>query len=106
MENRRNGASYQKIVQQGYDRFDTRHRRKDGIVIDVEISTSFWCPNSEFLVFCRDITERRRADLQRQRYEVELQEAWKQAEYENQARLDFLLPPATIFANPFRRCFS
>lgn len=91
-----------KIVQQGYDRFDTRHRRKDGTVIDVEISTSFWCPNSEFLVFCRDITERRRADLQRQRYEVELQEAWKQAEYENQAKTRFLATASHDLRQPIQ----
>jgi PAS domain S-box-containing protein len=56
-------AHIQKIMVDGLDRFETRHRRKDGRFFDVEISTQ--CrPESEdaVIAFARDITERKRAE--------------------------------------------
>jgi len=44
----------------GSDRFETKHRRKDGQVYDVEVSTSYWGRTDRFLSFIRDITERKR----------------------------------------------
>src|SRR5690606_34760049 len=43
------------------DHFDTRHTRKDGSVIDVEISTNATMISNEKLVLCvcRDVTGRR-----------------------------------------------
>jgi two-component system sporulation sensor kinase A len=52
----------QKIIEIGPDRFESRHRRKDGHVIDVEVSTTFMRQSGHFLVFLRDITERKRAE--------------------------------------------
>jgi diguanylate cyclase (GGDEF)-like protein/PAS domain S-box-containing protein len=49
------------IVDTGFDRFESQHRRKDGVVIDVEGSVSFWRDTGQFLCFARDITERKRA---------------------------------------------
>jgi len=45
-----------KITSSGSDRFETKHRRKDGKIIDVEVSTN--CPKecSQMFVFLRDIT--------------------------------------------------
>lgn len=46
------------------DHFETYHRRKDGTVIDVDISTSGSIYDGQKLVFCvcRDITERKRIE--------------------------------------------
>ncbi len=51
-------AHIEKIVRTGYDLFETRHRRKDGTIWDVEISTTF--RKGVFSVFARDISERKR----------------------------------------------
>ncbi|HEY5139901.1 MAG TPA: PAS domain S-box protein, partial [Methylococcales bacterium] len=52
-------AHIAKIVAQGYDLFETRHRHKDGHIIDVEISVAFLPEFQHFCVFCRDITVRK-----------------------------------------------
>ncbi len=53
-----------KIFATGGDRFETRHRRKNGEVIHVEISLSHLAGSSrQVFGFVRDITERKRADL-------------------------------------------
>ena len=55
-----------KIIQQGHDKFETRHQHKDGHDIDMEISVTFLSEFQRFYVFCRDITERKQAaDMQR-----------------------------------------
>ncbi|MBF0582980.1 MAG: response regulator [Magnetococcales bacterium] len=73
-----------KVIEAGSDRFETRHRRKDGSLFDVEISVSF-SPISDglFFVFSRDITERRRA-------ENALKEACLRAEEASRTKSDFL----------------
>jgi PAS domain S-box-containing protein len=50
------------ILKQGYDRFESRHRRKDGVIIDVEISATL-LQSSEYklVVFVRDITDSKKA---------------------------------------------
>ena len=48
-----------KVVAQGYDLFETRHRHKDGHIIDVEISVAFLPEFQQCCVFCRDITKRK-----------------------------------------------
>jgi diguanylate cyclase (GGDEF)-like protein/PAS domain S-box-containing protein len=55
-------AHIAKIVAQGYDLFETRHRHKKGHIIDVEISAAFLPEYQHFCVFCRDITERKQAE--------------------------------------------
>ncbi len=52
-----------KIELTGYDRFETRHRCKDGRIIDVEISVRY-LPGGDgrMVAFARDITERKRAE--------------------------------------------
>ncbi len=52
----------QKVIGQGYDMFETRHRHKDGHEIDIEISTTFLKDTRQFVVFSRDITERKRVE--------------------------------------------
>jgi PAS domain S-box-containing protein len=51
-----------KVIADSFDRFETRHRRKDGSLIDVEVSASFWRETDQFLLFLRDITARKRAE--------------------------------------------
>jgi len=48
-----------KVVAQGYDLFETRHRHKDGHIIDVEVSVAFLPEFQHCCVFCRDITKRK-----------------------------------------------
>jgi len=73
-----------KIIEQGYDRFETRHRHKNGTVIDVEISAQFTdFRGGVFVVFVRDITVHRRAQEQ-------LRQAKELAETANRTKSDFL----------------
>jgi two-component system cell cycle sensor histidine kinase/response regulator CckA len=53
-----------KVMKQGYDRFETKHRRKDGEIIDIEVSVQF-CgldENKFFFTFFRDITQRKKIE--------------------------------------------
>jgi PAS domain S-box-containing protein len=55
----------QKMKDLGGDRFETRHRRKDGIIIDVEVSTKFLKDtkdSEQIFAFIRDITDRKKAE--------------------------------------------
>lgn len=48
------------VITQGHDRFETRHQRKDGRIIDVEVS-AYHTPGEEggfLFAFSRDITEK------------------------------------------------
>ncbi len=56
-------AHIQKIISQGSDRFESKHRRKDGTIFDVEVSTQFRPEeNGLFVCFLRDITEMRQVE--------------------------------------------
>jgi diguanylate cyclase (GGDEF)-like protein/PAS domain S-box-containing protein len=52
-----------KIVSHGYDLFESRHRHKDGHVIEIEVSAAYLPEFQQFCLFCRDITERKRIEL-------------------------------------------
>ena len=51
----------QKIVETGEDRFETKHRCKDGKIIDVEVSVKSQ-PFENFVLFISNITERKQAE--------------------------------------------
>ncbi len=52
-----------RIITQGEDRFETRHRRKDGSIFDIEVSVQYQpTQDGRFVAFMRDITERKRAE--------------------------------------------
>jgi len=73
------------IMQYGHDRFDTCHRKKDGSLIDVEVSVCLAMINNEkmFYAFVRDITERKQT-------ETALRTARNEAEQANHAKSEFL----------------
>ncbi|MBI5429037.1 MAG: diguanylate cyclase [Nitrosomonadales bacterium] len=53
----------QKVMACGSDRFETRHRCKDGHLIDIEVSVNFIAANGgHFFSFLRDISARKRAE--------------------------------------------
>jgi PAS domain S-box-containing protein len=57
-------AHIQKIMMQGEDRFESRHRRKDGSIFDVEVSAQWYLPveGGQFVAFLQNITERKKAE--------------------------------------------
>jgi PAS domain S-box-containing protein len=74
----------EKIIAQGYDRFETEHRCKDGRIIDVEISTQYMPLVDQMLVvFVKDISEHKRI-------EADLIAAKEEAERANSAKSQFL----------------
>ena len=57
-------AHIQRVVEQGYDRFETKHRHHAGHLIDIEVSASFIAGTNHLIVFLRDVTERKKAQLE------------------------------------------
>jgi PAS domain S-box-containing protein len=55
-------AHIQQVMETGTDRFETHHRRKDGRLIDVEVSTIFVAESGYFCSFLRDITARKQPE--------------------------------------------
>jgi PAS domain S-box-containing protein len=53
-----------KVIETGFDRFESRHRRKNGEVYDVEILSSYWATQEKLLVFSRDISEQKKAEAE------------------------------------------
>lgn len=55
-----------KIIKNGSDIFETKHRCKDGSLIDVELSVSFLERSDGmcFVCFCRDITDRKKIETE------------------------------------------
>jgi PAS domain S-box-containing protein len=51
------------VMAQGSDRFESQHRRKDGKIIDVEVSVNHLdVGQGQLFVFARDVTERKRVE--------------------------------------------
>ncbi|MFZ5906797.1 MAG: EAL domain-containing protein [Nitrospirota bacterium] len=72
-------------VDEAGDHFETRHRRRDGSIYDVEISTNGAFVGGQKLVFCvcRDISERKAAEKALRESEAELREAQRVAKLGN-----------------------
>ncbi|MFO8089333.1 MAG: PAS domain S-box protein, partial [Desulfatiglandaceae bacterium] len=68
-----------KSVDEKGAQFETKHRRRDGSIYDVEISTNAAWFAGQKLIFCvcRDITERKRAEEEREKLQSQLLQAQK-----------------------------
>jgi PAS domain S-box-containing protein len=65
----------EKVVAQGTDRFESRHRRKDRSLFDVEVSVHYLpIEGGRLVAFVQDITERKRAKDEILRLNDELEE--------------------------------
>ncbi len=66
------------LTREGRSRFETRQRRKDGRIIDVEVSAQHQIAGDEYIVaFMRDITERKRAEEEKATLQAQLLQAQK-----------------------------
>ena len=50
-----------KMQREGGGRFETRHRAKDGRLIDLELNVTYLPGPQRFIAFCHDITDRKEA---------------------------------------------
>jgi PAS domain S-box-containing protein len=63
------------VMQKGSDLFETRHRTKAGVVWPVEVSVTHTDGSEDrLIVFCRDISERKRNDAELERHRRHLEE--------------------------------
>lgn len=53
-----------KIVREGADLFETRHRTKSGALVDVEVSATYQMETNQIICFLRDISQRKAAEKQ------------------------------------------
>ncbi len=52
------------IIARGWDVFETRHRRKDGSEVELEVSAAYIADAGRFIAFVRNISERKRAEAE------------------------------------------
>ncbi len=80
-ENREETASHiREIIRRGEDRFETKFRRKDGRIIDVEVSVVYTKTHGgRFLTFSRDINGRKKTEEALRESGRQLQEAQEMA---------------------------
>jgi len=73
----------EQIVNKGGDRFETRHRCKDGRIVDVEISVNRNAEKKQLFCFLRDITERKQAEASLRRAKEQAEQARAEIEKTN-----------------------
>ena len=61
------------ILKNGSDFFQSRHRRKDGISFDVEVSVVYWEKKNQIFSFVRDITQRMQEQRELERLKENLE---------------------------------
>ena len=81
--------------ERGFSRYETRQRRSDGRLLDVEASVTYMpAPDDKFLVFVRDISERKQAQIELERRVLartaELATARAEAESANAVKTRFM----------------
>lgn len=71
-------AKNEEIFRKGYDRFETKHRRKDGSLYDVEVSVQrLEIDDGKFVVFLRDITRQKETDKEKELLQAQLLQSQK-----------------------------
>ncbi len=71
-------ARMQKVLSCGEDRFETRHRRKDGSTFEVEVSVQFRpFEGGRLVAFLQDITHRKQAEEEKVRLQAQLLQSQK-----------------------------
>jgi PAS domain S-box-containing protein len=71
------GQYLQNVRDQGHGLVETRHRRKDGMVIDVEINVNRYRNEDVFFSFLRDVSDRKRSERERERMIAEKEKILK-----------------------------
>ena len=69
------------VIEKGYCRFETKHQRKDGTILDIEVSSQF-CDHEKdkfFFSFFRDITEQKQLACQLEIYKDKVLKAQNHA---------------------------
>jgi PAS domain S-box-containing protein len=65
----------EKVMANGFDRFETRHRHKEGRVLDIEITSNYVAvAGGRLIVFIRDLTLQKQTERELQRYRHQLEE--------------------------------
>ena len=67
----------QNVREKGHGLIETRHRRKDGTMIDVDISINYYNKENVYFAFFRDISERKRSERERDRMIAEKEKILK-----------------------------
>jgi PAS domain S-box-containing protein len=90
------------------DHFETKHRRKDGSTYDVEISTNAAVFAGQKLIFCicRDITERKRLEEEREALLQEIRRINQRLEEANKELQDFVYIASHDLREPLRKISS
>lgn len=78
MQDAENIEDHLQIIRaQGHDQFETHHRHQNGHIFSVEISATYDPESRHFFVFIRDISEREKAENDKQELERQLQQSQK-----------------------------
>ena len=81
----------EKVVRLGYDRFESRQLRRDGGVLDVDVSVHYQPVDGGRLVaFLRDIGDRKKSEEQARRNEARLESIVNILQYQSESVQDFL----------------
>jgi light-regulated signal transduction histidine kinase (bacteriophytochrome) len=67
-------AHSRRISEAGFERFETRHRRKDGTIFNAEVSVVAWRGAGKFVAFVRDISARKAGEAELNGYRQHLEE--------------------------------
>jgi len=84
-----------RILERGFDRYESLHRCRDGRMLDVEVSVTYiQAPDNKLLIFVRDISERKQAQMELERRilarTAELGTARMEAEIANAVKTRFM----------------